>query len=98
MFDHTSRYYSLDSGTLTRADGTTVSYVRRRFVPQADDLTLLAEVVVQQGERIDLLAYRTLGDPLLFWRICDGNNAMDPREITEEPGRQVRVPLPQTDV
>ena len=59
MFDHTSRYYGLDVGTTTTADGRTISYVRRRFVPRGADLPLLAETAVQQGERIDLVAYRT---------------------------------------
>jgi hypothetical protein len=96
MFDHTSRYYSLEIATLDLPDGRTVSYVRRRFLPQGDEMPLLAEVAVIQGERIDLVANRTLGDPLAFWRICDANNAMDPQELTEEPGRLLRVPLPQS--
>ena len=95
MFDHTSRYYGIDVATRTEADGRIVSYVRRRFLPQGDDLPLLTEVAVAQGERIDLVAYRTLGEPLAYWRICDANNAMDPQELTTEPGRLLRVPLPQ---
>ena len=96
MFDHMSRYYNIKVATLTLQDGRTVSYVRRRFLPQADDLLLLVEVAVVQGERIDLLAHRTLGDPLAYWRICDANNAMDPMELTDLPGRRLRVPLPQS--
>jgi hypothetical protein len=95
MFDHTSRYYNLDVATMTLPDGRTVSYVRRRFLPQGEEMPLLAEVAVIQGERIDSVAYRTLGDPLAFWRICDANNTMDPQELTEEPSRLLRVPLPQ---
>lgn len=95
MFDPTSRYFNLETATLTLADGRTVAYVRRRFLPQGEALPLLAEVAVIQGERIDLVAYRTLGDPLAFWRLCDANNAMDPQELTQEPGRLLRVPLPQ---
>jgi hypothetical protein len=96
MFDHTSRYYNLEVATLLLPNGRTVSYVRRRFLPQGEDLPLLAEVSVAQGERIDIVANRTLGDPLVFWRICDANNAMDPQDLTAEPGRLLRVPLPQT--
>lgn len=96
MFDHTSRYYNLEVATMDLLDGRTVSYVRRRFLPRGEDMPLLAEVAVVQGERIDLVAYRTLGDPLAYWRICDANNAMDPRELTEETGRLLRVPLPRT--
>jgi hypothetical protein len=95
MFDHTSRYYNLEIATLDMPNGRTVSYVRRRFLPQGEEMPLLAEVAVIQSERIDLVAHRTLGDPLAFWRICDANNAMDPQELTEEPGRRLRVPLPQ---
>ena len=95
MFDHTSRYYSLPVATLTLPNGQTIAYVRRRFLPQGDKLPLLAEVPVAQGERLDLVTNRTLGDPLAFWRICDANNAMDPQALTAEPGRVLRVPLPQ---
>lgn len=95
MFDHTSRYYNLEIATRDLSDGRTVSYVRRRFLPQGGEMPLLAEVAVIQGERIDLVAYRTLGDPLAYWRICDANNAMNPQELTEEPGFRLRVPLPQ---
>jgi hypothetical protein len=99
MFDHTSRYYQLPVATIDLPDGRTVSYVRRRFLPQGAALPLLAEVAVAQGERIDLVSNRTLGDPLAYWRICDANNAMDPVALAEEsagvPGRLLRVPLPQ---
>lgn len=96
MFDHASRYYGLDISTMRMSDGRTVAYVRRRFLPQGADLPLLVEVAVAQGERIDLVTYRTLGDPLAYWRVCDANNAMDPQELTAQPGRMLRVPLPQS--
>ena len=100
MFDHTSRYYNIETTALTFPDGRTVSYVRRRFLPQGDRLPLLAEVSVAPGERIDAVSYRTLGDPLAFWRICDANNAMDPQEmladISSDPNQRLRIPLPQS--
>ncbi|MEO0078974.1 MAG: LysM domain-containing protein, partial [candidate division WOR-3 bacterium] len=30
-----------------------------------------------------------------FWRICDANNVLDPSELTENPGRRVRITLPE---
>jgi hypothetical protein len=96
MFEHTSRYYGLPVATTAGPDGRTISYVRRRFLPQGDELPLLAEVIVAQGERVDLVAYRTLGDPLAYWRVCDANNAMDPQELTAWPGALLRIPLPQS--
>lgn len=98
MFDHTSRYHGLDVASVELADGRTVSYVRRRFLPQGTTLPLLAEVAVAQGERIDLVAHRTLGDPQAYWCICDANDAMDPQRLAADaaaqPGRLLRVPLP----
>ena len=58
-------------------------------------MTLLVEVTVTQGDRLDLIAYNTLGDPEQFWRICDANNAMNPVELTAEAGKTVRVPVPE---
>ena len=95
MFDHTSRYYAIETATLTLPDGRTVAYKRRRFLPAGEEMPLLAEIPVAQGERPDVLAHRTLGDPLQYWRLCDANNVMRPPELTDEPGRAVRVPLPQ---
>lgn len=95
MFDVTSRYYSLNTLTWNTADGRVISYVSRRFLPQGDTLPLLVEVAVTQGDRLDLIATRTIGDPGQFWRICDANNAMNPFDLTGELGTILRVPLPQ---
>jgi len=96
MFDHTSRYYTLETTTLTTAEGRIVAYKRRRFLPRGEDMPLLVEATVTQGDRLDLITARTLGDPEQFWRICDANNAMNPFDLTAEPGRVLRVPVPQT--
>jgi hypothetical protein len=95
MSDPNSRYANIEQALLTHPDGTAVAHLRRRLLPRGDSLPLLAEVAVEQGERLDLFAARTLGDPLQFWRICDANDAMDPQELTDEPGARLRVPLPQ---
>jgi hypothetical protein len=100
MFEPTSRYYRLETATYERRDegsegSTEIAYVRRRFLPQGDDLPLLVEVTVGDGERLDLIAARTLGDPEQFWRICDANDAMRPEDLTEGAGHTLRVPVPQ---
>jgi len=97
MFDHTSRYYRIETATLKTPEGRTVRYVRRRFLPQGPKMPLLVEVTVTDGDRLDLITGRTLGDPEQFWRLADANNAMDPSELTEEPGAIVRVPIPQVE-
>lgn len=95
MFEHTSRYYTLETATYAAPDGRVIAYKRRRFLPPGDEMPLLVEVTVVQGDRLDLIAARTLGDPEQFWRVCDANDAMNPPELTAEPGRRVRVPVPQ---
>ena len=95
MFDPTSRYANLPTATFTTPDGRVVAYVRRRFAPPGDALPLLVEVTVIQGDRLDNITARTLGDPEQFWRVCDANNALNPPDLTDEPGRVLRVPIPQ---
>jgi hypothetical protein len=95
MFEHTSRYHALETATYTIPDGRVVSYKRRRFLPRGTEMTLLVEVSVTLADRLDLITARTLGDPEQFWRVCDANDAMNPPDLTDEPGRTVRVPVPQ---
>jgi hypothetical protein len=95
MFDFTSRYFKIENATYTTATGRIIAYKRRRFLPPGDSLPLLAEVTVLDGERLDLLAHRTLGDPLAFWRICDANNVMSPFDLVDPSGQAVRIPVPQ---
>jgi hypothetical protein len=94
MFDPASRYYAIEVATTTANDGRTIAYARRRFLPQGETLSLLGEVTVAQGDRLDLIAARTLGSAEAFWRVCDANNAMNPFDQTDRPGRVLRVPVP----
>jgi hypothetical protein len=78
-----------------KADGATVVYVKRRFLPPGDDLSVVQEHVVAAGERLDHIAAQYLGDPEQFWRICDANNAMDPDALVSEPGKRINIALPE---
>lgn len=95
LFAPNSRYYGIDTAVLQSPDGRTVVYLRRRFVPQPERFALLQEHVVTQDERLDNIAAHYLGDPELFWRMCDANAAMRPDELTETPGRSLRITLPE---
>lgn len=85
MIDESSRYANcalyVDEGTefiggRTRIDTT----------PEPDDVFH----IVQAGDRIDLLAYRYLGDPTLWWIICDYNDVFFPLDL--EVGVVLRIP------
>ncbi|MGB3612422.1 MAG: hypothetical protein WBA10_01420 [Elainellaceae cyanobacterium] len=95
MFDHTSRYYTLETAEYDTVDGRKLAYKRRRFLPQGKTLPLLQEVTVNDGDRLDLIAYDALGDSEVFWQVCDANDAMSPDELTAETGRVLRVAVPQ---
>lgn len=94
-FAPTSRYYSIETATLIAADGTTITYLRRRFVPSPDQFSVLVEHTVADGERLDNITAQYMDDPEQFWRICDANNALDPNELTDTVGRMLRITLPQ---
>jgi hypothetical protein len=94
-FPPNSRYHGMDPLVLERPDGRKTLYLPRRFVPAPDQLSLLARHTAIEGERIDTIAAKYLGDPEQFWRICDANRAMKPGELTERPGRSLRITLPE---
>ncbi len=94
MFDQTSRYANLPVLKLTAPDGRETAYVARRFLPDPATLGEMMTVRVTDSDRLDLIAYRTLGDPRLFWRIADANRAMDPQDLTADIGRKLRIPQP----
>jgi len=49
---------------------------------------------VQDGDRPDLIAFRALGDPEQFWRLCDVNRVMAPAELTAVGGKRILSPGP----
>jgi len=94
QFAPNSRYYGLSTTTITTSDGRMLSHLTRRFVPLPEDFSLLQTHSVVQNDRLDSLAAKYFGDPLLYWRICDANRAMRPAELTETIGTQLSITLP----
>ena len=95
MFPPNSRYFGARTKTLQLPDGRIATYLERRFVPPPELFALLTEHVVTEGDRLDNITARYLGDPEQFWRVCDANSAMRPDELTEEVGRRLRITLPE---
>lgn len=94
-FDEASRYRNVPLALHPGAgDDPPRPYVRRRFIAQRRDIAVAAELVVAAGDRPDLLAARTLGDPLAYWRIADANAVTDPFELTDTPGARIAIPVP----
>ena len=100
MFDSTSRYNGVQTATTTipAGDGATrtVRYVQRRIIPPPDDSLTVIEYTVTESDRPDNIAAFYLGDPTVFWMLCDANNVLSPDELTGTIGRVVKIVLPQT--
>lgn len=91
MFFRGSRYEHVADTEMPGPGGRTIRYKRMRFIP--DTPARLAEKV-EQGDRPDLAAYRALGDPEQFWRLCDANLVQRPVDLTAVAGRRILVPGP----
>jgi hypothetical protein len=94
-FPPNSRYHGFGTSKLTTAVGRTIVYLKRRFVPPPEQFSLIQEHAVIQGDRLDNITAKYLGDPEQFWRICDANVAIRPDELTDTIGGTVRITLPQ---
>jgi hypothetical protein len=93
MFFRGSRYEHVAEAEWLDPRGATIRYKRIRFIPALDPA--FGETV-REGDRPDLIAYRTLGDPEQFWRLADVNRTTRPVDLTATPGRRVGVPGPGT--
>lgn len=93
-FPPTSRYHGIEIATMKTANGETVVYLRRRFLPSPNGMVVLLEHSVVEDERLDNIAAKHIGDPEAFWQIADANNALRPEELTETIGRRLRITLP----
>ncbi len=94
MFDPDSRYADSPVETHETADGREVRFVRRRRIPAAGSTGTVGKVVVHDGERLDQIAARSIGDPGSWWRLADANEAMEPVELVETAGAEIDIPSP----
>ena len=65
------------------------------LVPPPENFALLQEHTVTEGERLDQIAAKYLGDPEQFWKLCDANGAIQPNELLDPVGRTIRITLPE---
>lgn len=96
-FPPDSRYYGSSTLTYAAPNGQSIAYLARRFVPQpgAPNFSTVAQHTVRQGDRLDLIAAKYLGDPLIFWLICDANGAIRPDDLVKTPGAVINITMPQ---
>ncbi|WP_226632807.1 hypothetical protein [Novosphingobium profundi] len=95
-FSPQSRYHGLAQHFLPGADGEDVPYLARRIIAAPTCYDFESRVRSDGAQRIDQLAAETIGDPLLYWRICDANGIERPERGTRPEGREIGIPLPLT--
>ena len=66
-----------------------------KLLPQFRHFALLQEHFVVEGDRLDVLTARYIGDPEQFWRVCDANPVLQPEELTATAGAVIRITLPE---
>jgi hypothetical protein len=91
MFARGSRYEPIAEATHTDAAGRSIRYKVLRIIPAAGGATLFT---VRQDERLDRVAYATMRDGRLWWRIADAGLARDPDALVAEPGTVIAIPGP----
>jgi hypothetical protein len=88
-----SRYVDTEV-TSIEIDGEAVRYFCRRFIPSADEHAITHDREVLPSDRLDIIAAAEHGDAELWWRVADANGATRPRELTDTPGRRLRISMP----
>lgn len=96
-FPPDSRYHGFSVQQYTAPDGAMVPYLARRIVPQpgAPNYATINQYTVQQNDRLDLIAAKFLGDPLMAWLLCDANGGNSPDDLVAIPGAVIRITTPQ---
>ncbi|MFL6844086.1 MAG: LysM domain-containing protein [Allosphingosinicella sp.] len=95
MNDPQGRYASSEVKVMVQPDGTAVTYIARRTLPEPEGMTMIASVPVEAKDRLDLIAARVLGVATAWWRIADANRAIDPETLETPVGRRLDIPLPE---
>ena len=96
-FPTDSRYYGFGVQYYTAPNGQVIAYLARRIVPQpgSPNFATINQYTVHQGDRLDLIAAKYLGDPLMAWLICDANGAIRPHDLVATAGRVLAITTPQ---
>lgn len=87
------------SRAATNSDGmsggtaaASVAYLGRTLLPLPNIFKQQSTYTVQAGDRLDNVAAKLLGDPLLYWMLLEANGTSDPALLCAAPGQKIIVP------
>jgi hypothetical protein len=87
MFSPTSRYAAATRLVVTDRRGRSVTVAL--YPPKPDD-QLLGYHIRRDGQTLDHLAFKYLGDGDFFWRIAEFNEVMQAEALSE--AREIAIP------
>ena len=86
--DRKSRYAKTPLVKMTDPGGGEFELAELRKIPRVESRFTATP---EPGERVDLLARRYYREPLLFWKILDASDHLDPFDVVA-PGQPVAIP------
>ena len=86
-FLKSSRYAAAAAIEVAHPDGRTVAAIALRVLPATSG----DPYVVQENDRLDIVANRSYKDATRFWHIADANSELDARDLIK-PGRRIGLP------
>jgi hypothetical protein len=88
------RYANCAPLTRQERPGRVVNYLAIRILPLGETVAgpSTTQVRATEIDRLDLVANRTLGDPLQAWQIADANDAIDPFALCRSAGAILTLP------
>ena len=88
MFLENSRYYQQPTVEAATREGRTVLALKLRSLPDQEG----AVHMVQDHDRVDILAQQNYNDGTKFWHIADANTELQANELVAEPGATFNLP------
>ena len=88
-----SRYAASPQLDHSSPAGEQLIYLAPRLLPFPESFAPVALHRVTDSDRLDLLAWKNLGNPTLSWRIADANRIMHPGALPGEPGGTLVIPV-----
>lgn len=87
MFLENSRYFK-QATVETTTDGRTVAALKLRSLPGQEG----TPHVVQDHDRLDVLAQEQSGDGTKFWHIADANTELQANDLVADTGATFELP------
>jgi hypothetical protein len=89
VFNSASRYAGIGTYQVTLPDGSVVTVTR---IPRPGPQRTAGWYPRGDAERLDVIAYRFLGDATKAWVLCDANDAMAPHALAAH--ERIGIPGP----